>query len=42
MGEAFKLLRQYPDTYMVATLVSKRVNTPKNYDAELIAPAMVA
>jgi len=27
---------------MVATPVSKRVNTPKNNDAELIAPAMVA
>ena len=40
--EAFKLLRQYPDTHMVATPVSKRVNTPKNNDAELIAPAMVA
>jgi putative SOS response-associated peptidase YedK len=40
--DAFKLLRQYPDTHMVATPVSKRVNTPKNNDAELIAPAMVA
>jgi putative SOS response-associated peptidase YedK len=39
---AFKLLRQYPDTHMVATPVSKRVNTPKNNDVELIAPAMVA
>ena len=39
---AFKLLRQYPDTHMVATPVSKRVNTPKNNDAELIAPASVA
>ena len=41
-GDVFKLLRQYPDTHMVATPVSKRVNTPKNNDAELIAPAMVA
>jgi putative SOS response-associated peptidase YedK len=40
--DAFKLLRQYPDTHMVATPVSKRVNTPKNNDAELIVPAMVA
>ena len=40
--DAFKLLRQYPDTHMVATPVSKRVNTPKNNDAELIAPARVA
>jgi putative SOS response-associated peptidase YedK len=40
--DAFKLLRQYPDTQMVATRVSKRVNTPKNNDAELIVPAMVA
>ena len=40
--EAFQLLRQYPDTHMVATPVSRRVNTPKNNDAELIAPAMVA
>ena len=40
--DAFKLLRQYPDTHMVATPVSKRVNTPKNNDAELIAPASVA
>jgi putative SOS response-associated peptidase YedK len=40
--DAFKLLRQYPDTHMVATPVSKRVNTPKNNDAELIAAASVA
>jgi putative SOS response-associated peptidase YedK len=40
--DAFKLLRQYPDTHMVATPVSKRVNTPKNNDVALIAPAMVA
>jgi putative SOS response-associated peptidase YedK len=39
---AFQLLRQYPDTHMVAMPVSKRVNTPKNNDAELIAPASVA
>jgi putative SOS response-associated peptidase YedK len=35
---AFTLLRQYPDTHMVATPVSRRVNTPKNNDAELIVP----
>jgi putative SOS response-associated peptidase YedK len=40
--EAFKVLRQYPGTHMVATPVSKRVNTPKNNNSELIAPAMVA
>jgi putative SOS response-associated peptidase YedK len=40
--DAFKLLRQYPDTHMVATPVSKRVNTPKNNDAELIATVSVA
>jgi putative SOS response-associated peptidase YedK len=33
---AFEVLKQYPDTHMVATPVSKRVNTPKNNDAELI------
>jgi putative SOS response-associated peptidase YedK len=41
-NDAFKVLRQYPDTHMVATPVSKRVNTPKNNDAELIATASVA
>jgi len=34
--DAFKLLKQYPDTHMVATPVSRRVNTPKSNDAELI------
>lgn len=34
--DAFKTLKQYPDTHMVATPVSTRVNTPKNNDAELI------
>jgi putative SOS response-associated peptidase YedK len=34
--EAFQVLTQYPDTHMVATPVSKRVNTPKNNDAGLI------
>jgi putative SOS response-associated peptidase YedK len=37
--EAFKLLTQYPDTHMIATPVSKRVNAPRNNDAELINPA---
>jgi putative SOS response-associated peptidase YedK len=41
-ADAFKLPRQYPDTHMVATPMSKRVNTLKNSDAELIAPAAVA
>ena len=31
--DAFKLLKQYPDTHMVATPVSKRVNTPKNNES---------
>jgi putative SOS response-associated peptidase YedK len=35
--DAFKLLEQYPDAHMIATPVSRRVNTPKNNDAELIA-----
>jgi putative SOS response-associated peptidase YedK len=38
--EAFGAIKQYPDTHMVATPVSKRVNTPKNNDAELIAPIL--
>jgi putative SOS response-associated peptidase YedK len=40
--DAFHVIRQYPDTHMLATPVSKRVNTPKNNDAELIAPIQVA
>jgi putative SOS response-associated peptidase YedK len=40
--DAFKVIKQYPDTHMVATPVSKRVNTPKNNDAELITPALTA
>jgi len=40
--EAFRVVKQYPDTYMVATPVSKRVNTPTNNDAELIAPILAA
>lgn len=39
---AFRLLSQYPDTHMVATPVSRRVNTPKNNDATLIAPLSAA
>lgn len=35
---AFAVIRQYPDTHMVATPVSTRVNTPKNNDASLVAP----
>jgi putative SOS response-associated peptidase YedK len=37
--DAFKAIKQYPDTHMVATAVSTRVNTPKNNDAKLIEPA---
>ena len=36
--EAFAVIKQYPDTHMVATPVSTRVNTPKNNDAKLIEP----
>jgi putative SOS response-associated peptidase YedK len=36
--DAFKVIKQYPDTHMVATPVSTRVNTPKNNDAKLIEP----
>jgi hypothetical protein len=32
------VIKQYPDTHMVATPVSTRVNTPKNNDAALIEP----
>jgi putative SOS response-associated peptidase YedK len=34
--EAFQVIKQYPDTHMVATPVSARVNTPKNNDVQLI------
>jgi putative SOS response-associated peptidase YedK len=37
-AEAFTLIKQYPDTHMVATPVSTRVNAPKNNDATLIDP----
>ena len=40
--DVFPLLKQYPDTHMVATAVSKRVNTPKNNDAELLTPVRAA
>jgi putative SOS response-associated peptidase YedK len=36
-GDAYAVLKQYPDTHLVAIPVSKRVNTPKNNDPELIA-----
>jgi putative SOS response-associated peptidase YedK len=35
--DAFGAIKQYPDAHMVAAPVSKRVNTPKNNDARLIA-----
>ena len=34
--DGFAVIKQYPDTHMVATPVSTRVNTPKNNDAKLI------
>ncbi len=34
--DAFKVIKQYPDTHMVATPVSTRVGSPKNNDAKLI------
>jgi len=37
--EAWAALKPYPDDHMVAWPVSKRVNTPKNNDAQLVAPA---
>ncbi len=33
-----KFIRPYPSEHMLAHQVSKRVNTPKNDDAELIEP----
>jgi putative SOS response-associated peptidase YedK len=33
---AFAVIKQYPDTHMVATPVSTRVNKPQNNDASLI------
>jgi putative SOS response-associated peptidase YedK len=35
---AFAVIKQYPDTHMVATPVSTRVNTPKDNDASLVVP----
>ena len=35
--EALRVIRQYPDSLMLATPVSTRVNMPKNNDAALIA-----
>jgi putative SOS response-associated peptidase YedK len=34
--DAFAVIKQYPDTHMVATPVSKRVGSPKNNNAKLI------
>jgi hypothetical protein len=36
------VIKQYPDTYMVATPVSRRVNTSKNNDNGLIAPVALS
>jgi putative SOS response-associated peptidase YedK len=36
--EAWSTLKPYPDEHLVAWTVSKRVNTPKNNDAELVTP----
>ena len=36
--DAFKVIKQYPDTHMVATPVSTQVNTPKSNNAKLIKP----
>jgi putative SOS response-associated peptidase YedK len=33
---AFAVIKQYPDTHMVATPVSTRVNKPQNNDSTLI------
>jgi putative SOS response-associated peptidase YedK len=40
--DAFAAIKQYPDTHMVATPVSTRVNTPKNNDAMLIGTVSTA
>jgi putative SOS response-associated peptidase YedK len=40
--EAFAVITQYPDTRMLATPVGRRVNTPKNNDADLIAPVRLS
>jgi putative SOS response-associated peptidase YedK len=40
--QAFQMIKQYPDTHMLATPVSKRVNAPKNNDSELITPTLAA
>jgi putative SOS response-associated peptidase YedK len=37
-GFDVSVIKQYPETHMVATPVSTRVNTPKNNDAALIKP----
>jgi len=34
--DGFAALKQYPDTHLVATPVSTRINAPKNNDATLI------
>ncbi len=34
--EAFEVIKQYPDTHMLAIPVSTRVNTPKNNDMRLL------
>ncbi len=36
-AEALSAIKQYPDAHMRATPVSRRVNTPRNNDPELIA-----
>lgn len=36
--EAYAVIKQYPETHMVARPVSTRVNTPKNNDRTLIEP----
>ena len=38
-AEAWATLKPYADEHMVVWPVSRRVNTPKNNDAELIVPA---
>jgi putative SOS response-associated peptidase YedK len=40
--EAWETLTPYPDDLVVAYAVSKRVNTPKNNDSQLIDPAHAA
>jgi putative SOS response-associated peptidase YedK len=38
--DAFRAIKQYPDTHMLAVPVSTRVGSPKNNDATMIKPVV--